>query len=299
VRPGIHLVHKRPGETSFSLVRAFAGSTGLRACHGGALDPFAEGLLLLLAGPATRLFELLHPVPKTYEAEIAWGVETDNGDPLGRPVATGDASSLTPAQLERGLIEHLGWRDQVPPATSNKRVDGERAYLRAHRGEEVVLPPSRVYLHEARFLEHDLPRASRLRLVVRGGYYVRALVRDLGRELGARAHLTALRRVSIGPWSDPAGEPEIVSGPAVLPWASLREMSHSEDLKIRCGAPLPRGDLAEPEWRCPPGFLIRRRPYARSIAVVWKRSYATLPTVSSAPSTCGVSSPEIVSAPAK
>src|SRR5207253_8768711 len=130
--PGIHLLHKKPGETSFSLVRAFAESTGgagfagdgrsaqrgaygrLRACHGGALDPFAEGLLLILAGPATRLFELLHPVPKTYEAGIAWGAETDNGDPLGQVVATGDASSLTPPKLDSALIGHLGWREQVP-----------------------------------------------------------------------------------------------------------------------------------------------------------------------------------------
>ena len=254
MRPGIHLVHKKPGETSFSLVRAFTGSTGLRACHGGVLDPFAEGLLLILAGPATRLFELLHPIPKTYEAEIAWGVETDNGDPLGTPVAQGDASSLEPAQLDSALIGHLGWREQVPPATSNKRVEGERAYVRAHRGEEVVLPPSRVYLHEARFLAHDLPRSSRLRLVVRGGYYVRALVRDLGRDLGCRAHLTALRRLSIGPWNDPAGEPEIISGPAVLPWVPRRNLTDEEERRIRGGAGIARGQVDAPEWPLPPGF---------------------------------------------
>jgi len=254
VRPGIHLVHKKPGETSFSLVRAFAESTRLRACHGGALDPFAEGLLLILAGPATRLFELLHPVPKTYEAEIGWGVETDNGDPLGAVVARGDASSLDPANLDSALIRHLGWREQIPPATSNKRVEGERAYVRAHRGEAVVLPPSRVYLHEAGFVAHDLPRSSRLRLVVRGGYYVRALVRDLGRELGCRGHLTALRRLSIGPWADPAGETKIVSGPDVLPWAPRRELGDEEERRIRPGASIPRGDLGEPGWRCPPGF---------------------------------------------
>ncbi|MFL5371244.1 MAG: tRNA pseudouridine(55) synthase, partial [Myxococcales bacterium] len=113
MRPGIHLLHKRPGETSFSLVRAFAEKTGLRACHGGALDPFAEGLLLLLAGPATRLFELLHPIPKTYEAEVAWGVETDNGDPLGPPVVTGDDSTLTQAQLDSAVSQQLARRDQV------------------------------------------------------------------------------------------------------------------------------------------------------------------------------------------
>jgi tRNA pseudouridine55 synthase len=254
VRPGIHLVHKKPGETSFSLVRTFTEQTGLRACHGGALDPFAEGLLLILAGPATKLFELLHAVPKTYEAEVAWGVETDNGDPLGKPIATGDASSLTVAALDSALIGHLGWREQVPPATSNKRVDGERAYVRAHRGEEVVLPPSRVYLHQARFVAHDLPRSSRLRIVVRGGYYVRALVRDLGRELGSRAHLTALRRVSIGPWNDPADDAQIVTGPAVIPWAPRRELSDAEERKVRGGGAIPRGEIAEPGWRCPPEF---------------------------------------------
>jgi tRNA pseudouridine55 synthase len=254
VRPGIHLLHKKAGETSFSLVRAFAESTGLRSCHGGALDPFAEGLLLILAGPATRLFELLHPIPKTYQAEIAWGAETDNGDPLGAVVARGDASSLDPSKLDSALISHLGWREQVPPATSNKRVDGERAYVRAHRGEQVVLPPSRVYLHEARFLAHDLPRSSTLRLVTRGGYYVRALVRDLGREMGCRAHLTALRRLSIGPWTDPAGEAGMVTGPAVLPWAPRRELTDEEERRIRGGAAISRGDFAEPDWRCPPGF---------------------------------------------
>jgi tRNA pseudouridine55 synthase len=279
VRPGIHLVHKRPGETSFSVVRGFADSTGLRACHGGALDPFAEGLLLILAGPATRLFELLHAVPKTYEAEIAWGAETDNGDPLGKVVAEGDASALSPAELDSALIGHLGWREQVPPATSNKRVGGERAYVRAHRGEEVTLPPSRVYLHEARFVSHDLPRASRLLLVVRGGYYVRALVRDLGRELRCRAHLRALSRTTIGPWSDPAGEPAIVSGPAVLPWAHVRELDDAEEKRIRGGASIARGQLRDPDWRPPPGFPdpappVRALHHGRIVALLSEREGA-------------------------
>jgi tRNA pseudouridine55 synthase len=93
-----------------------------------------------------------------------------------------------------------------------------------------------------------------LRLVTRGGYYVRALVRDLGRELGCRAHLTALRRVSIGPWGDPPGEVQIISGHSVLPWAPRRELTDEEERRIRGGAAIPRGDLGEPEWRCPPGF---------------------------------------------
>ena len=102
--PGLHLVHKARGETSFSLVRALqdalrdARLEPMPIVHGGALDPFAEGLLLLLAGPATKLMDELHPIPKQYEAVIAWGRETDTGDAGGTPVLQADASALTPAR---------------------------------------------------------------------------------------------------------------------------------------------------------------------------------------------------------
>src|SRR5216684_2438105 len=126
--PGIHLLHKPAGPTSFSLVQPFLSEArGLRpriaVCHGGALDPFAEGLLPILVG-------------------------------------RGDASGLDPARLDGALAPFLGWHEQVPPATSNKRVGGERAYVRAHRGELVELPPVRVYVHEARWVWHDLAGAS-------------------------------------------------------------------------------------------------------------------------------------------
>jgi tRNA pseudouridine55 synthase len=258
--PGIHLVHKPAGATSFSLVQGFlaearAGGRSLRVCHGGALDPFAEGLLPILVGRATRLFEQLHPIPKEYEAELAWGAETDNGDPLGRVVARGDASHLEPLALEEALRPFLGWREQVPPATSNKRVGGERAYVLAHRGEEVILPAVRVYLHNARWLWHDLPRASGLRLVVRGGYYVRSLARELGRALGCRAHLLRLRRTAIGPWGDPGGGKRIpIRGAGLLPWCPFRAVDPPELLALRAGLPIPRGEVRPPQWLLPQGF---------------------------------------------
>jgi tRNA pseudouridine55 synthase len=265
--PGIYLVHKPRGATSFELVRDFMEEVrraGIRrdklpVCHGGVLDPFAEGLVLLLAGQATRLMDLLHPVPKTYVAEVAWGAETDNGDPLGKVVATGDAEALTPARLEALLPAFLGVRDQVPPSTSNKRVDGERAYVRAHRGEIFELPPSRVYLHEARFLAHDLPRSSTLRIVCGGGYYVRSLARDLGRVTGARAHLSSLVRTSIGPWAD-GEERVVVRGAALFPWCASREVSAAELDELRSGEGIPAGEIRAPEWRLPDGFPDPRAP---------------------------------------
>src|ERR1700733_3928463 len=95
MKPGIHLLHKPIGPTSFSLVQTYLqtarseqashpGHRPPRICYGGTLDPFASGLLLMLIEPATRLFDYLHSIPKTYEATVAWGIETDNGDPHGR-----------------------------------------------------------------------------------------------------------------------------------------------------------------------------------------------------------------------
>ena len=261
--PGIYLLHKRAGETSFSLVRAFmeeVRASGVRrdrlpVCHGGALDPFAEGLLLLLAGQATRLMDLLHPVPKHYLAEIAWGAETDNGDPSGRVVARGDAGALREPALESALRPFLGWRDQVPPLTSNKRVGGERAWRKAHRGESFELPPSRVYLHEARWLSHDLPRSSTLSLVTGGGYYVRSLTRDLGRATGALAHLRALRRTAIGPWEDPPrGERPVVRGEALFPWCASLQIDDADLAALKASRPIRCRLPAPPSWPLPPGF---------------------------------------------
>ncbi len=262
LKPGIYLAHKPVGETSFSLVRAAmeelqAARPGKRTpvCHGGTLDPFAEGLLLLLVGQATRLMDLIHPIPKRYVAEVVWGTETDNGDLLGRVVHQGDTSHLTPAALDAALAGFRGWHDQVPPATSAKKVGGEPAYRKAHRGEEVVLPPSRVYLHEARWLAHELPRSSRLELTCRGGFYVRALARDVGRVLGCGAHLSRLLRTAIGPWEDPGpGRRMELHGRELLPWCATRELSDAEVGELRRERLIPRGRLLAPDWRLPVGF---------------------------------------------
>jgi tRNA pseudouridine55 synthase len=260
--PGIHLLHKPVGPTSFSIVQqciARAGQSSSpprpRICHGGTLDPFASGLLLILVSPATRLFDYLHAIPKVYQATVRWGVETDNGDPLGKIVARGDASALTQGRLDDALATFIGWHEQIPPATSAKRIGGERAYLKAHRGEEVVMPPSRVYLHEAKWVGHDLPRESRMRIVVRGGYYVRSLARDLGRMIGSGAHLTQLHRTSIGPWNDPGPDRTVeLHGRDVLPWAATKMLSDRDIGELRADRTTAAGELLPPDWPMPAGF---------------------------------------------
>ena len=283
VEPGVFLVHKRVGESSFDVVRRFkhaayeAGQKKWALGHGGTLDPFAEGLLLVLSGQATRLMELMHPLPKTYEAKVVWGLETDTCDHLGVSVMEGDASKLASATLDAALEAFLGWRDQIPPATCAKKIDGESAYKKAHRGEEVVLPPSRVFLHQAAWIAHDLPRASTLRITCRGGYYVRSLARDLGRMLGCGAHLALLSRTAIGPWMDPGpGQERLLQGKDLIPWCSTRILSDEEADHLLHGRAIPIGEFhaaleALPEGFPDPGAPIRGIHGDRLVALLHEK----------------------------
>jgi tRNA pseudouridine55 synthase len=251
LEPGIHLLHKPAGPTSFAALQKVAPPRR-RCCHGGTLDPFATGLLLILVKPATQLFDLLHDIPKVYEMTIRWGVETENGDPTGAVADRADADHLTAEGIEQAMQSHLGWHDQIPPATSAKRIDGERAYVRAHRGEQFTLPPTSVYLHGAQWIGHDLPRSSRVRLTVRGGFYVRSLIRDLGRELRSAAHVAALARVSIGPYSDPGPGQIIRAEP--LCWLRTRHLNDAEVNELKGGQPIDVGTVGRATWSAPSTF---------------------------------------------
>jgi tRNA pseudouridine55 synthase len=251
LQPGIHLLHKPTGPSSFAALQTVAPPR-LRCVHGGTLDPFASGLLLILVQPATQLFDLLHDVPKVYEATIRWGIETANGDPTGEVVQRAPCDHLNPGRIADAMGAHIGWHDQIPPATSAKRVDGERAYTRAHRGEKFDLPPSRVYLHSVEWIDHDLPNTSRVRLSVRGGFYVRALVRDVARSMQTAAHIASLRRIAIGPYTDPpAGS--IVHATA-LPWLATRQLAADEVEQLKAGQSIEPGAIDPAEWQAPAGF---------------------------------------------
>lgn len=267
--PGVHLTHKEVGQSSFDVVRGFkarareGGEPKMALGHGGTLDPFADGLLIVLAGQATRLMDLLHPLPKTYEATVAWGTETDTCDGTGLPVTTADASHLTPEALDRALLAFLGWQDQVPPATCAKKIDGEAAYKKAHRGEVFELRPSRVFLLSAEWISHSLPASSRLRITCKGGYYVRSLARDLGQALGCGAHLVTLARTAIGPWTDPgSGQEHLVNGEALLPWCRRRILDDTELDHLLHGRAIPEAEPEPALWAMPEGFPDPEAPVA-------------------------------------
>lgn len=280
----VWLYRKPVGATSSSVVQAFRaahpGPWPLKVSHGGVLDPFAHGLVVVLVGAANRLFELLHDAPKRYVARVEWGRETDTGDAGGRTVREASAAGLTADQLINVLPQFLGWKAQVPPATSNKRIDGERAYEKAHRGEQVELPPQQVYLHEARWLRHELPKYSELEVLVRGGFYVRSLATGLGRALGVGAHLSQLERTHLGPWTH-AEPPRMLTGREVLPWLPSRELDDAAWGVVKQGGVVPPGKVTPPTAPVPEGFPppkgVRCFHQGRLVAVLWESTAVVLP----------------------
>jgi tRNA pseudouridine55 synthase len=213
---GLLLVDKPAGVTSHDVVAIARRALGVRRVgHGGTLDPFATGLLVLLVGRATRLLPYLEGEPKVYAATIRWGVETDTDDGTGAVMCTAPAPER--AAVERAMVGLTGEVDQVPPAFSAKQVGGQRAHAAARRGAPLALEAARVtvYAWTTRAWRGD---ALDVTVQCSGGTYVRALARDLGRAAGSAAHLTALRRLTSGPFDVAAAcsADDLRAGAAVL-----------------------------------------------------------------------------------
>ena len=196
---GALLIDKPEGPTSHDVVRRVRKAVGTKSVgHTGTLDPFASGLLVVLVGRATRLARFVEQQDKTYRATLRLGIETDTEDRTGTVTRTHDVSSWpTREQVTRALDAMQGEQWQQPPAYSARKVDGERSYRLARRGEAVALAPSRINVREIALLGLEPPFLE-FRVTASAGTYVRSLGRDLGIALGTGGHLVALRREAIG-----------------------------------------------------------------------------------------------------
>jgi tRNA pseudouridine55 synthase len=204
VGPGLVVVDKPSGWTSHDVVARLRRLAGLkRVGHAGTLDPMATGVLLVGLDRATRLLGHLALTDKVYDATAVLGVTTSSDDADGEPTEVTDARAVTDEQIRRAASSLVGDLDQVPPAVSAIKVGGVRSYTRARRGEDVVLAPRRVTVQALDVV--GVRRSDRVEvdLHVRctTGTYVRSLARDLGAVLGVGAHLSALRRTSVGPFT--------------------------------------------------------------------------------------------------
>lgn len=199
---GILLVDKPSGMTSHDVVNRVRRATSERRVgHAGTLDPMATGLLVVLVGPATRLAPYLTSAEKVYEARVAFGFETDTDDIEGQVTREVPAApELFDSEPAAGVVSALvGMHQQVPPAFSAIKRDGVVAYDAARKGDPLELEAREVEVVEASLVGVSAEALSwDIRLSVSKGTYIRAIARDLGRELGSAAHLSALRRVRSG-----------------------------------------------------------------------------------------------------
>ncbi len=193
---GLLLVDKPAGVTSHDVVaRVRRALRTKRVGHAGTLDPFATGLLVCAIGRATRLLQFVHGEPKIYHTRIVFGVGTDTDDATGTPNAHGPAPAWE--RLDAALAGLTGEVVQIPPSYSAKHVDGERAYAKARRGEEVALKPVSLSVFSWNVSARG-EMSLEATIACGGGTYIRALARDLGRALGTVAHCQSLRRIASG-----------------------------------------------------------------------------------------------------
>jgi tRNA pseudouridine55 synthase len=269
---GILIIDKPEGWTSHDVVaRARRVLREKRVGHTGTLDPFATGVLVLLVGRATRLAQFHAGAEKEYVATIRLGYSTDTGDLTGeRRESPGlgeaalDCAAVTRERLEAALAPLRGRIEQVPPMYSAKKIAGKKLYELARRGEVVERKAALVSVSEFEIVAGEdggLLRPNedgtcdlRARVVCSAGTYVRALAESVGENLGAGAHLAALRRTRAGEFAlgravsleemqklvEGGGE-FLVPLEAALPHLPAAHLTAEESRRARHGAAVPAG----------------------------------------------------------
>lgn len=219
---GLCVVDKPATWTSHDAVARCRKLLGTRRIgHSGTLDPMATGVLVLGVGAATRLTTYLTGLDKVYRARIRFGTETDSLDADGTVTAQHDMT-VDHAAVVDAASTLTGEIDQVPPMVSAIRIDGRRLHELAREGVEVERPARRVRVERFDLQPTDDPLEWEAEVECSSGTYVRVLAADLGHLLGGGAHLSALRRTSVGPFTlEDAVALDGVGPGALLPAATI------------------------------------------------------------------------------
>ncbi len=197
---GWMVLDKPVGMTSTHAVSIIKRLFSAKRCgHAGTLDPLASGALPIAMGEATKTVPFVMDGRKLYRFTVRWGEERDTDDAEGRVTETSDRRPA-PDEIRSHLPAFTGSIEQVPPRYSAIKIEGERAYDLARDGEVVELKARPVKINRLELIEAPDPDHAVLEAECGKGTYVRALARDLGRALGCFGHVSALRRVAVGPF---------------------------------------------------------------------------------------------------
>jgi tRNA pseudouridine55 synthase len=194
------LINKPYKWTSFDVVGKIRNAfkpVKLKVGHAGTLDPLATGLLILCTGKLTKKIDEFQAQEKEYTGTMILGASTPSYDMETEVNETFDISQLTEGQLYENAKLFIGDLDQYPPAHSAVKVDGERLYMKARRGEDIELKTRKVTIDLFEITRVELPEVD-FRVICSKGTYIRSLVYDFGKSLNNGAYLSALRRTKSG-----------------------------------------------------------------------------------------------------
>ena len=200
---GILLLDKPTGITSNKALQDIKYTLqAKKAGHTGSLDPLATGLLPLCFGEATKISQYLLESDKTYEVTAKLGVKTDSADSDGNVVEEQVVPQLTESQIQTVIDSFLGEGEQIPPMYSALKVDGQRLYKLARKGEVIERKPRKVIIGPIELLSLTKDTFS-LRVTFSKGTYIRSLIEDIATKLNTLAHVIVLRRIGVAPFMQP------------------------------------------------------------------------------------------------
>ncbi len=223
-----------------------------KAGHGGTLDPLATGILPIALGEATKTVPFVMDGAKTYRFTLKFGESRATDDAEGAVTGTSDRRP-TDAEIRAALPHFIGEIDQTPPIFSAIKVDGERAYDLARQGEAVELASRKVRIDDFRLVERLGPDEAVFEVRSGKGAYMRALARDLALDLGSLGHVSALRRLSVGAFTEagaisldalkalghiPAAFEHILPIETALDDIPALALSATEAMRLRSGQPV-------------------------------------------------------------
>ena len=196
---GLFAINKPPGPTSHDIVAGVRRKLGkgVKVGHAGTLDPFADGVLVVCAGGATRLADYVQAQPKRYRAVVRLGAASTTDDPEGEITPRPDATEPAEADVRRAIATFVGNIEQIPPSHSAVHVEGKRAYKLARAGKQVALAPRPVTVYGIDVLDYRWPEIE-LDIRCGSGTYIRSLARDIGETLQTAGYCQALTRTAVG-----------------------------------------------------------------------------------------------------
>ena len=197
------LIDKPYQWTSFDVVGKIRNSfkpLKIKVGHAGTLDPLATGLLIICTGKMTKKIDEFQAQIKEYTGTMILGASTPSYDLETEIDEVFDIKAINEAQIKAKTTQFIGELDQYPPAHSAIKVDGERLYLKARRGENVSLKTRKVSISQFEITRVELPEID-FKVTCSKGTYIRSLVHDFGKSLDNAAHLKSLRRTKSGDYA--------------------------------------------------------------------------------------------------